>query len=100
MMPPSGWTADFRWEISTTAHSGNYAARHPPFGGPSFLTSPAIDLADYTGCSLELWHREEDGRLILQVSVVGGTWSTLGVWEEDNPSYTRETFDLSYWRVI
>jgi hypothetical protein len=97
LMPPSGWSMIGDWKIDYEAHSGGFAAGHSSGAGPSVLTSLLISLADYSECSLSLWHRQQ-GNVYLKVLLSednGVNWILLAMWDEDYVNYTNATFDLS-----
>ncbi len=101
-----GWTAQSPWAITTEAsHSPTHSWTDSPGGNYGnnldiSLTSPLLDLSDYTGVTLSFWHIYdlEDGYDYgyVEYSADGGMyWSTAASYNGENQTvWAQETLPL------
>jgi len=100
----NGWTAEGDWGISDElANSGDFAWSDSPGGfyGSNLnvsLTSPVIDLTDYTDIRVTFTHQfdlpDSDDRGFLEYSTNGSTWTTLAVYNGAQPDWMPVTIDV------
>jgi PKD repeat protein len=103
----NGWSATGQWAITTeSSHSPSHSWTDSP--GSNYgnnwnysITSPLIDLTDYSGTELAFWHAHdlEDGYDYgyLEYSTDGGiSWVTAGAYngESNPPVWCEETLPL------
>ncbi|MCI0520815.1 MAG: PKD domain-containing protein [Chloroflexi bacterium] len=101
----AGWTASTPWAITTSnAHSPSHAWTDSPSGSYGnnlniSLTSPLLDLSDYSSIALSFWHSyaTESGWDYVRVeySTNGGTsWNSLQVYSGSSGGWREETFSI------
>ncbi|MGH2538398.1 MAG: M14 family zinc carboxypeptidase [Candidatus Promineifilaceae bacterium] len=101
-----GWTADPPWAITDEAsHSPTHSWTDSP--GVTYgsnleisLTSPELDLSEFTGLELTFWHicdTEADyDYCIVEVSADGGaTWDELASYDGSSTQWEEVTLDAS-----
>jgi len=100
IMPPTGWSVvnhgTDAWVISSSAHTGNYAAEHTGTGGMgSTLTSPTIIFEYASSLILEFWYSITDPESINLEIYDGEAWYSLLIDLEVTGTYNLAKIDIT-----
>jgi len=101
----NGWTAQAPWAITTeSANSPTHSWTDSPGGNYGnnrniSLTSPVIDLSEYTGAELSFFHKiitEPSWDFgYVETSTNGTTWNTIAIYDGNHASWAQESLPIN-----